>query len=65
MRFWDTSALVPLLLEQEATRDVEEFLAKDPDIAAWWGTPVECRSSQTTFAKMTTIIPRATMNSSL
>ena len=45
MRFWDTSALVPLLLEQEATRDVEEFLAKDPDIAAWWGTPVECRSA--------------------
>ena len=45
MRFWDTSGLVPLLLEQEATREVEEFLAQDPDIAAWWGTPVECRSA--------------------
>jgi len=45
MRFWDTSALVPLLLEQEATKEVEEFLAQDPDIAAWWGTSVECRSA--------------------
>lgn len=45
MRFWDTSALVPLLLEQEATADVEKLLAEDPEIAAWWGTPVECRSA--------------------
>ena len=45
MRFWDTSGLVPLLLEQDATRQVEEFLAQDPDIASWWGTSVECRSA--------------------
>jgi len=45
MRFWDTSGLVPLLLEQEATREIEGFLAQDPDIAAWWGTSVECRSA--------------------
>ena len=43
MRFWDTSGLVPLLLEQDASREVEVLLAQDPDIAAWWGTPVECR----------------------
>ncbi len=45
MRFWDTSGLVPLLLEQETTAEVEALLALDPDIAAWWGTPVECRSA--------------------
>ena len=45
MRFWDTSALVPLLLEQKTTAEVEKFLAQDPDMAAWWGTPVECRSA--------------------
>ena len=39
MRFWDTSALVPLLLEQKTTAEVEEYLAQDPDMAAWWGTP--------------------------
>lgn len=45
MRYWDTSALVPLLLEQEATPDVLELLASDPEIVAWWGSPVECSSA--------------------
>ena len=44
MRFWDTSALVPLLLEQEATAEVVDLLSQDPEIVAWWGTPVECAS---------------------
>jgi len=45
VRFWDTSALVPLLLEQSATAEVSELLAEDSEIAAWWGTPVECSSA--------------------
>ncbi len=45
MRFWDTSALVPLLLDQEATAEVGELLSQDPEVAAWWGTPVECMSA--------------------
>jgi len=44
VRFWDTSALVPLLLEQEATAEVVDLLSQDPEIVAWWGTPVECAS---------------------
>ncbi len=45
MRFWDTSALLPLLLEQEATAAVQALLSEDPEIVAWWGTPVECASA--------------------
>ncbi|MBT8398406.1 MAG: type II toxin-antitoxin system VapC family toxin [Gemmatimonadetes bacterium] len=45
MRFWDTSALVPLLLEQEATAEVGGLLSQDPEIVAWWGNPVECVST--------------------
>lgn len=45
MRFWDTSALVPLLLEQESTASVVELVEADPGIAAWWGTVVECASA--------------------
>lgn len=45
MRFWDTSAVVPLLLEQDATVAVEALLAEDPQMVAWWGTPVECASA--------------------
>ena len=45
MRFWDTSALVPLLLEQEATEEVGGLLLEDSEIVAWWGTSVECASA--------------------
>lgn len=45
MRFWDTSALVPLLLDQPATARVVELFDEDPEIVAWWGTPLECASA--------------------
>lgn len=45
MRYWDTSAVVPLLLEQEATAAVEALLDDDPGMVAWWTTPVECASA--------------------
>jgi uncharacterized protein len=45
VRFWDTSGVVPLLLEQEATAVVVELLAADPGMVVWWGTPVECASA--------------------
>ena len=45
MRFWDTSALVPLLFEQESTARIREVLDQDPEMVAWWGTPVECASA--------------------
>lgn len=45
MRFWDTSALVPLVIEQPASARARELLADDPDIVAWWGTPIECWSA--------------------
>ncbi len=45
MRFWDTSAIVPLVLEQSASARARELLAEDPAMAAWWGTPIECWSA--------------------
>jgi predicted nucleic acid-binding protein len=45
VRFWDSSALVPLLLEQASSPRVRELLAEDPAIAVWWTTPVECWSA--------------------
>lgn len=45
MRFWDTSGIVPLLLEQEASPSVTRLLSDDPEMAAWWGTSVECASA--------------------
>lgn len=45
MRFWDSSAVVPLLIEQDASAAVSRALEEDADISAWWATPVECGSA--------------------
>jgi predicted nucleic acid-binding protein len=45
LRFWDSSALVPLLVEQRASRRVAALYRADPAIIAWWGTRVECDSA--------------------
>jgi predicted nucleic acid-binding protein len=45
LRYWDTSGIVPLLVRQRKTRDMERLLAEDPAMVTWWGTPVECLSA--------------------
>lgn len=42
MRFWDSSALVPLLLLEPATQAVVELLRADLGMIVWWSSPVEC-----------------------
>jgi len=43
--FWDSSALVPLLVDEDRTDLALARARQDPDIAVWWGTPVECGSA--------------------
>ena len=45
MRFWDSSAIVPLLVREDRTSAAIARLREDPEIAVWWGTPVECASA--------------------
>ncbi len=45
MRFWDSSAVVPLLFEEPRTPWVRELLRKDRSLVVWWGTEVECASA--------------------
>jgi len=45
MRFWDSSAIVPLLVDEAARGGVLALLEADPEMAVWWGTPVECASA--------------------
>lgn len=42
MRFWDSSALVPLVADEPKSAAMEALLAEDSRIAAWWASPVEC-----------------------
>ena len=45
MRFWHSSALVPLFLKQPLSRVVEALLGEDTEIVIWWGASVECGSA--------------------
>lgn len=42
MKFWDSSALVPLLLREGTSDRAQAALSADTALAVWWGTPVEC-----------------------
>jgi predicted nucleic acid-binding protein len=45
MKFWDTSALLPLLVEESHTPAMIALLRDDSAAAVWWLTPVECWSA--------------------
>ena len=45
MKFWDASAIVPLLITEQTTRRLQALLAKDPAMLVWWGAEVECVSA--------------------
>ena len=45
MRYWDTSAVVSLLLSEQASAPAWESLEADSEMAVWWGTRVECLSA--------------------
>jgi uncharacterized protein len=44
VRFWDTSAILPLLVAETTSADVRALHDADPQMAVWWGTQVECAS---------------------
>lgn len=45
MKFWDASAVVPLLVSEPATAAMQALAAKDGAMLVWWATPVECASA--------------------
>jgi predicted nucleic acid-binding protein len=45
LRFWDSSALLALAVREPGSGDsgkIEPLLQRDPDVAFWWGAPLEC-----------------------
>ena len=45
MKFWDTSAVVPLCVIEPSTGTVKSILTRDPSIVVWWATRTECLSA--------------------
>jgi predicted nucleic acid-binding protein len=47
VRFWDSSALIPLIVLQTASPAMRAEYLRDPEIVTWWSTEVECVSAIT------------------
>lgn len=45
MRFWDTSALVPLCVTEPATATVRSLIEADSALIVWWASRTECMSA--------------------
>jgi predicted nucleic acid-binding protein len=45
MRYWDSSAIVPLLVQESATETVRALLAEDPEVVVWSMTSLEVTSA--------------------
>jgi predicted nucleic acid-binding protein len=45
VRFWDSSAVVPLIVAQSASPLADGWLAQDPEVALWTMTPMELTSA--------------------
>ncbi|MHB8674439.1 MAG: type II toxin-antitoxin system VapC family toxin [Candidatus Limnocylindrales bacterium] len=45
MRFWDSSAIVPLLVAESSSAAVMREYELDPEVVAWWATEAECVSA--------------------
>jgi hypothetical protein len=43
--FWDSSALVPLLVAERRSAELTSVLTSDREVTVWWATPVECLSA--------------------
>jgi predicted nucleic acid-binding protein len=52
VRFWDSSALVPLLVAEDTSEAMEALFRDEQSVAVWWGTEVECASAVARLERM-------------
>jgi hypothetical protein len=45
MKFWDSSAIIPLCLREKTSEAIKGLMKDDEDIVVWWTTRIECLSA--------------------
>ena len=45
MKFWDSSAIIPLCLKEKTSEAMKGLMKDDEDIVVWWTTRIECLSA--------------------
>jgi predicted nucleic acid-binding protein len=59
VRFWDSSAVVPLLVSETATEAVTAEFGRDPEMLVWWLAEVECMSAIARIEREGGLSPKA------
>jgi uncharacterized protein len=62
MKFWDASAVVPLLVQESFSRRLGALAADDPKMLVWWGSQIECVSALTRRERAGLLAPRGLDN---
>jgi len=60
VRFWDSSAIVPLLVAEASSEAVRVVYEADAEVLAWWATPIECASAVTRLERNGDLTPDGT-----
>ncbi|MGQ0643154.1 MAG: type II toxin-antitoxin system VapC family toxin [Gemmatimonadaceae bacterium] len=45
MRYWDASALIPLIVAETTSARLEDLMREDPAAVTWCGSAIECTSA--------------------
>jgi len=45
MKYWDTSAIMPLLVQEQASAAMKDIFGRDKVVFVWWAAEVECVSA--------------------
>lgn len=59
MKFWDSSAIVPLMVAEPVTSAVMGLYRDDPLMLVWWGAETECVSALARLERQRAISPDA------
>ena len=59
MSFWDSSALVPLLVREETSAAIRARYRRDEAPIVWWGSEVECASAVARLEREGSLLSRA------
>jgi predicted nucleic acid-binding protein len=62
MRFWDSSAVIPLLVVETTSRGIQDLFETDSIMIVWWATDIECVSAITRQHRLGRLSDEAVVN---
>ena len=58
MKFWDASAVIPLITDEVNRERLLKLLDEDPQVVIWWETPLELASALARRERETVLTPQ-------